>query len=240
MFLALVGVGLALSIAASSFGASASGVSAAAEKECASVTEGSAAKDEEACAQGYDGAKAGKTVQQSCDSVGAGAVTDPEDVKDCLAGWTLADVAGTSEAGKASAAAEKECASVTEGSAAKDEEACAQGYDGAKAGKTVEQSCDSLGAGAITDTEDIKDCEAAWPLADVAGTAEAGKASAAAEKECASVTEGSAAKDEEACAQGYDGAKAGKTVEQSCDSLGAGAITDTEDVKDCEVGFSVS
>jgi len=89
MFLALVGVGLALSIAASSFGASASGVSAAAEKECASVTEGSAAKDEEACAQGYDGAKAGKTVEQSCDSLGAGAITDTEDVKDCEVGFSV-------------------------------------------------------------------------------------------------------------------------------------------------------
>src|SRR6202453_3502001 len=149
LFLGLVGVGLAMSIAASSFGATASGASAAAQAECARVTEGSSAKDEEACAQGYDGAKAGKTVQQSCDSVGSGAVTDPEDIKDCEAAWPLADVAGTAEAGKASAAAESECARVTEGSSAKDEVACAQGYDGAKAGKTVEQSCDSVGAGAV-------------------------------------------------------------------------------------------
>ncbi len=33
--------------------------------------------------------------------------------------------------------------------------------------------------------------------------------------------------------------KAGKSVEQSCYSVGSGAITDTEDVKDCEVGWSL-
>jgi len=159
LYLALVGVVLAMSVAAISSSAAASEVSAAAQAECARSTEGSSAKDEEACAQGYDGAKAGKSVQQNCDTVGAGAVTDTEDVKDCLLGWTLTDVAGTAEAGKASAAAETECARSTEGSSAKDEEACAQGYDGAKAGKTVEQSCDSVG-----DTEDVKDCEVGWAL----------------------------------------------------------------------------
>ncbi len=88
LFLALVGVVLAMSIATSSSGATASGVTAAAQAECARVTEGSTAKDEEACAQGYDGAKAGKSVEQSCDSVGSGVVTDTEDVKDCEVGWS--------------------------------------------------------------------------------------------------------------------------------------------------------
>jgi hypothetical protein len=87
LFLALVGVVLAMSIAASSSGAAAT-PSAAAQAECARVTEGSSAKDEEACAQGFDGAKAGKSVEQSCDSVGSGAVTDTEDVKDCEVGWS--------------------------------------------------------------------------------------------------------------------------------------------------------
>ena len=240
LFLALVGVVLAMSVAASSSGATVSVVSAAAQAECARVTEGSSAKDEEACAQGYDGAKAGKSVEQSCDSVGSGAVADPEDVKDCLVGWSVADVGGTAEAAKPSAAAQAECARVAEGSSAKDEEACAQGYDGAKAAKSGQQSCDSLGSGAVLDPEDVKDCLVGWFLADVAGTAEAAKPSAAAQAECARVTEGSSAKDEEACAQGYDGAKAGKSVEQSCDSLGSGAVADPEDVKDCEVGWSVS
>ena len=228
-----------MAIAATSSGAAGT-PSAAAQAECAKVTEGSSAKDEEACAQGYDGAKAGKSVEQSCDSVGSGAVTDTEDVKDCLAGWYLTDVGGTAAAGTPSAAAQAECAKVTEGSSAKDEEACAQGYDRAKAGKSVEQSCDSVGSGAVTDTEDVKDCLAGWYLTDVGGTAAAGTPSAAAQAECAKVTEGSSAKDEEACAQGYDGAKAGKSVEQSCDSVGSGAVTDTEDVKDCEVGWSMS
>ena len=89
LYLALVGVVLAMSVAAISSSAAASEVSAAAQAECARSTEGSSAKDEEACAQGYDGAKAGKTVEQSCDSVGAGAVTDTEDVKDCEVGWAL-------------------------------------------------------------------------------------------------------------------------------------------------------
>ncbi len=161
--LAVVGVVFAVSISA--WGASASvasepsGAGATAKGECARVGEGSSAKDEEACAQGYEGAKAGKSVQQSCDSVGSGAVADTEQVKDCLVGWSLADVGGTAAAATPSAAAQTECARITEGSSAKDEEACAQGYDGAKAGKSVEQSCDSVGAGAVTDTEDVKDCE---------------------------------------------------------------------------------
>jgi hypothetical protein len=78
-----------MSVAAISSSAAASEVSAAAQAECARSTEGSSAKDEEACAQGYDGAKAGKSVQQNCDTVGAGAVTDTEDVKDCEVGWAL-------------------------------------------------------------------------------------------------------------------------------------------------------
>jgi hypothetical protein len=90
LFLAIVGAVLIMSIAAASSGAAApSGASATAKTECALIAEGSSAKDEEACAQGYDGAKAGKTVEQSCDSVGSGAVTDTEDVKDCEAGWSL-------------------------------------------------------------------------------------------------------------------------------------------------------
>ncbi len=238
--LSLVGVVLAMSISSyvSAAGAS-TPPSSAAVAECARVTEGSSAKDEEACAQGYGAAKAGKAEAQDCDPVGSEAVTDTEDVKDCLDGWVLVDVAGTGEAAKPNAAAVSECARVSEGSSAKDEEACAQGFDGAKAGKTVEQSCYSVGSGAVTDTEDVKDCLDGWVLADVAGTGEAAKPSAAAVSECSRATEGSTAKDEESCAQGFDGAKAGKTVEQSCDSLGSGAVTDTEDVKDCEVGWSL-
>jgi len=239
--LALIGIVSAMSIAAigSSAGAS-TPPSAAATAECARITEGSSAKDEEACAQGYEGAKAGKSVQQSCSAVGSGAVTDTEDIKDCLIGWALVDVAGKSEAAKPSAAATAECARITEGSSAKDEEACAQGYEGAKAGKSVQQSCYSVGSGAVTDTEEIRDCLIGWALVDVAGKSEAAKPSAAATAECARITEGSSAKDEEACAQGYDGAKAGKSVEQSCYSVGSGAVTDTEDIKDCEVGWSLS
>ena len=71
--LALVGVVVAMWVAPSSSGA-ASEASGAAQAECAKVTEGSSAKDEEACAQGYDGAKAGKSLEQSCDIVGSGAV----------------------------------------------------------------------------------------------------------------------------------------------------------------------
>jgi hypothetical protein len=162
--LALVGVVVAISMAAYSSAGASTPPSAKATAECALVTEGSSAKDEEACAQGYEGAKAGKSLQQSCDTVGAGAVTDTEQVKDCQVGWSLVDVAGAGEAPKPSATAAAECALVTEGSSAKDEEACAQGYEGAKAGKSIEQSCDSVGAGAVTDIEDVKDCEVGWSL----------------------------------------------------------------------------
>jgi len=241
--LALIGVVFALSIAgcgSSGSSTSSSKASAAAQTACASVAEASSAKEEEACAQGYDGAKAGKSAEQSCGPVGSGAVTDTEDVHDCLVGFSLADAGGTAAAASFSEGAKTTCASVAEASSAKEEEACAQGYDGAKAGKSLEQSCDSVGSGAVTDTEDVHDCLVGFSLADVGGTGAAATPSEGAKMACASAAEGSSAKEEEACAQGYDGAKAGKTVQQSCYSVGSGAVIDSEDVKDCEVGWSLS
>jgi hypothetical protein len=125
--LAVVAMVLVVSIAgcgsSSSSSSAPAGASAAALTACASVAEGSSGNDEAACAQGYDGAKSGKSVQDSCDSVGAGAVTDTEDVSDCHVGWAIVDVAGKGAAGTPSAAALTACASVAEGSSGNDEAA---------------------------------------------------------------------------------------------------------------------
>jgi hypothetical protein len=139
-----------------------------------------------------------------------------------------------------SAAARTACASIAEGSSVNDEAACAQGYDAAKAGKSVEKSCDSVGFGAVTETNNINDCQIGWADVDVAGSAAAASPSAAARTACASIAEGSSVNDEAACAQGYDAAKAGKSLEQSCDSIGFGAVTETNNIKDCEIGWAVS
>ncbi len=137
--------------------------SAAAQAACGSVAEGSSSSLA-ACAQGYDAAKAGASLEQSCDHVGSGAVTAIENVKDCQYGWSVVPVAGKAPAATtSSAAAQAACGSVAEGSSSS-LAACAQGYDAAKAGTSQEQGCDHLGSGAVTTVENIKDCQAGWSV----------------------------------------------------------------------------
>jgi hypothetical protein len=143
---------------------------------------------------------------------------------------------GASAAPQASAAAQTACGSIAEGSSASIA-ACAQGYDAAKAGTSQEKACDSLGYKAIVTTENVNDCQAGWSSADVAGTAAATPPSAAAQTACGSIAEGSSASIA-ACAQGYDAAKAGTSQEKACDSLGYKAIVTTENVNDCQAGWS--
>jgi hypothetical protein len=41
-----------------------------------------------------------------------------------------------------------------------------------------------------------------------------------------------------ACAQGYDAAKAGTSQEKACDSIGNGAVLASENVDECQAGWS--
>ena len=225
--------GYGLSVAS----AGTSSASSAATSACSAITEGSSSGAAEACAGGYDAAKAGKTEAATCEHVGSGAILTTENVKDCESGWAGADVAGTVTAPTASSAATSACNAITEGSSSGAAEACAQGYDAAKAGKTEEQTCAQVGSGTILTTENIQDCESGWALADVAGTVTAPTASSAATSACNAITEGSSSGAAEACAQGYDAAKAGKTEEQTCAQVGSGTILTTENVKDCRSGW---
>jgi hypothetical protein len=61
---------------------------ATAETVCALIAENSVSGSVAACAQGYEGAKAGKSEEASCDSIGFGAVVGPENIKDCQEGWS--------------------------------------------------------------------------------------------------------------------------------------------------------
>ncbi len=209
--------------------------SAGAQTACGAIAEGSSSSIA-ACAQGYDAAKAGKSEEKTCDSVGSGAIVTPENVQDCNDGWSAADVAGKAAAAPPSAAAQTACGAVAEGSSSSIA-ACAQGYDAAKAGKSEEKTCDSVGSGAIVTPENVQDCNDGWSAADVAGKAAAAPPSAAAQTACGAVAEGSSSSIA-ACAQGYDAAKAGKSEEKTCDSVGSGAIVTPENVQDCRAGWS--
>ena len=41
-----------------------------------------------------------------------------------------------------------------------------------------------------------------------------------------------------ACSQGYDAAKAGTSQEKACDSIGNGAVLASENVDQCQAGWS--
>jgi hypothetical protein len=211
---------------------------ATAEAVCALNGEGSIQGSVAACAQGYEGAKAGKTEEAACDTIGSGAVIGPENVKDCQEGWAAEDVAGKGAATTPGAAAETTCSLLGEGSIQGSVAACAQGYEGAKAGKSQQASCDSIGYGAVVGPENIKDCQEGWSAADVAGKGAATTPSAAAEATCSLLGEGSIQGSVAACAQGYDAAKAGTSEEASCDSIGFGAVVGPENIKDCQSGWS--
>ncbi len=227
---------LAVSIAGSAIAAAPP--SGAAATACELIGENSVSGSIEACAQGYEGAKAGKTEEASCDKVGSGAVAKLENVKDCQAGWSTADPAGKGATSTPSAAAATACEVIGENSVSGSIEACAQGYDGAKAGKSEEAVCDSIGYGAVVGPENIKDCQEGWSTADVAGKTSASEPSSAAVTACEVIGENSVSGSIEACAQGYEGAKTGKTEQSVCDSIGYGAVVGPENIKDCQEGFS--
>jgi hypothetical protein len=151
----------------------------------------------------------------------------------CIAGCGSSGSAG---APKGSAAAVTACGPIAEGSSSSTE-ACAQGYAAAKAGQSQEKACDTVSNKAIVTTENVADCHAGWASADVAGKGTAGSPSAAGMTACGPIGEGSSSSTE-ACAQGYDAAKAGESEEKACDSVGYKAILSTENIKDCQAGWS--
>jgi hypothetical protein len=236
-FAVVVGVLAVSSAGCGSSGSSGgvAGASAAAQSACGAIAEGSSSSIA-ACAQGYDAAKAGKPEETACSKVGSGAIVVGENVKDCQAGWSAAAAAGKTAAASPSAAAQSACGAIAEGSSSSIA-ACAQGYDAAKAGKPEETACAKVGSGPIVVGENLKDCRAGWSAAGAAGKTAVASPSAAAQTACGGIAEGSSGAIA-ACAQGYDAAKAGRTVEAACDSVGSGAIVVGENVKDCQAGYS--
>jgi len=79
----------------------------------------------------------------------------------------------------------------------------------------------------------IAGCGSTGSSAPVAG------ASAAAQTACGAITEGSSLS-LAACAQGYDAVKTGKLEAATCDKVGSGAVLVSENVKDCEAGWSAA
>ena len=214
----------------------ASGTTTAASA-CGAITEGSSSGAAEACAAGYEAAKAGKTAAATCGHVGTAPILTTENVKDCESGWAGADVAGEVKPPTPSSAASTACGAITEGATSGAGEACAEGYEAAKAGKSAEKTCAEVGSGVILTTENILDCESGWAAADVAGKVTAPTPSSAATSACASITEGATSGAAEACAEGYEAAKAGKSAEQTCAQVGSGSILTTENIKDCRAGW---
>jgi hypothetical protein len=209
-----------------------------AESACALIGEGSVSGSVEACVQGFNDAKAGKSVEASCDTIGSGAVVGPENVNDCQAGWFTADVAGKGTATTPISEATTACELIGEGSVSGSVEACAEGYSAAKAGKFEAASCDSIGAAAVVGPENVKDCQAGWSAADAAGKGTATTPSPEATAACELIGEGSVSGSVEACGEGFTAAKSGKSEEATCDSIGAAAVVGPENVKDCEEGWS--
>ena len=83
-----VGLVVLISGYGSSFASSGnSSATSAATSACNSITEGSSSGAAEACAAGYEAAKAGKTEEQTCAQVGSGTILTTENVKDCRSGW---------------------------------------------------------------------------------------------------------------------------------------------------------
>jgi hypothetical protein len=110
-----------------------------------------------ACEQGYKGSRLKASLVKTC-LRGVGEVAVVENQLDCKMGYIA--VPGTTKAApSASSKAKAECASITEGGSPT---ACEQGYADAVAGLKQYESCDHLGAGAITTFESVGECEDGW------------------------------------------------------------------------------
>ncbi len=123
---------------------------------CSGIAEGSEGSIA-ACEQGYKGTKLTVPLVKAC-LRGVGEVAVFENQLDCKMGYIGAGGV-TKAAPKADSKGVAECAAITEGGSP---EACEQGYADAVAGLKQYESCDHLGAGAITTFESTSECEMGW------------------------------------------------------------------------------
>ncbi len=122
---------------------------------CSAISEGGEGAAA-ACEQGYTGARLKLSLVKAC-LLGVGKVAVVENQLDCKMGYIAAG--GGKAAPRATPKASAVCASITEGGAPA---ACEQGYVYALLGFKQYESCDHLGAGAITTFESTSECEDGW------------------------------------------------------------------------------
>lgn len=160
---AVVGAALLLAGCGSSLPSPPGGPQTAATTQCAAISSGSTAAIA-ACAQGYAGAVAGRSLHAAC-LFGTGAVTAQENIRDCRYGFVTAPTGPKLSATAApSAVAAVDCAGISHGSSASIP-ACEQGYDGATGGQTIDESCGHVGSGAVLSVENTQDCDDGWDVA---------------------------------------------------------------------------
>jgi hypothetical protein len=123
---------------------------------CGAISEGGESAIA-ACEQGFKGSRLTVSLVKSC-LRGVGEVKTIENQLDCKRGYIAAPSASKA-APSAGPKGVAECASITEGGSPK---ACEQGYADAVAGLKQYESCDHLGAGAITTFESSGECEDGW------------------------------------------------------------------------------
>jgi hypothetical protein len=136
--------------------ASAATFTSRAAATCSGISEGGELATT-ACEQGYKSSRLTVPLVTAC-LLGVGKVAAVENQLDCKMGYIGAGGV-VKAAASASPKAVAECASITEGGSPA---ACEQGYTDAVAGLKVYESCDHLGAGAITTFESVGECEDGW------------------------------------------------------------------------------
>ena len=123
---------------------------------CSAISEGSEGATA-ACEHGYKGARLKLPLLKTC-LKGVGKVAVFENQLDCKWGYIAAGGV-TKAAPSSNPKAVAACASITEGGSPT---ACEQGYEDAVAGLEQYESCDHLGAGAITTFESASECADGW------------------------------------------------------------------------------
>ena len=165
LVLSLAAVAMALLIAGcGSSGSSSPTTASAAVTTCAGIGQHTSSGAIGACAQGYAGALAGKTLHVAC-LFGTGVVTAAENVNDCRIGYIAAGGGPKLPTVAPSAVAIATCDEMARESSAGSIEACEQGYALAVAGSGESDSCDHLGSGAVATIENATDCSDGWLVA---------------------------------------------------------------------------
>lgn len=154
MLLAITAAALMFLIAG--YGSSIASAAGPAATACSGIAEGSEGSIA-ACEQGFKGAALKVPLVKSC-LKGVGEVLVYENQLDCKMGY-IATPGVTKAEPSANPKGVAECASITEGGSPA---ACEQGYEDAGTGLKVYESCDHLGAGAITTFEATSECEVGW------------------------------------------------------------------------------